>query len=167
MLTWPLEEDEVLLWQGRPAPRCYLFRHWRSQLVALAILLFFGTSLWPAFQRDDLSALWFFLLLPMLPALVLGPLRLVYLRWRWETLFYAVSDRRLLIRCGRNKQTVSYPWLMLEAIVLHPYTDRLANIELKFTDSRRVLLECLEEPKTCLRVLSGLTANPLEQQDPV
>lgn len=167
MLTWPLEKNETLLWQGRPAPRCYLFRYWRSQLVAFVVLLFLGTFFWQPWQLDVAPSTLSFLLVLFVAAVVLGPLRLIYLRWHWETLFYAVSDRRLLIQCGRNIQTVSYPWLMLEAIVLHPYTERLANIELNFTDSRRVMLECLEEPKTCLRVLSGLTANPLEQQDPV
>jgi hypothetical protein len=56
---------------------------------------------------------------------------------------------------------------MLYAISLHPYTDHLADIELKFADSQRVVLECLEEPRTCLRVLSALAANSPEQQDQV
>lgn len=167
MLIWPLEEDEVILWQGRPAPRCYLFRYWRSQLVALIILLFVGAFFWQTRQHAVALSTLVFLLVLLLPALVFGPLRLVYLRWRWETIFYAVTDRRLLVRQGRNKQTVSYPWLSLHAMVLHPYTDQLADIELKFTGSRRVVLECLEEPKTCLRALSALATNPLKHQDPV
>jgi len=167
MLIWPLEKNEVLLWQGRPAPRCYLFRCWRSQSVALVVLLFLGVFFWQAWKRDASYAIWFFLLVPMLPALVFGPLRLVYLRWRWETLFYAVSNRRLLVRHGWHKQTLSYPWLTLQAIVLHHYTNQLATIELLFTDSRRVLLECLEEPKTCLRTLPASEINHRKQQDPV
>lgn len=167
MLIWPLEKDEVLLWQGRPAPRCYLFRHWRSQLGALIVLLFFGVLSGQAGQRDVSFLIWVFLLVPVLLALVFGPLRLVYLRWRWETLFYAVSDRRLMVRHGNNKKTVSYPWLRLHAVILHPYTDRLANIELTFTDSRRVVLECLEEPGTCLRVLPVPAIHPLGQQGSV
>ncbi|MBW6509551.1 MAG: hypothetical protein K0A94_08420 [Desulfuromonadales bacterium] len=167
MLVWPLEKNEVLLWQGRPAPRCYLLRHWRSQLGALVVLLFFGPLFLGSWHRElSLLTLALFLL-PLLPALVLGPLRLVYLRRRWETLFYAVTDRRLLVRYGLNKQTLSYPWLSLHAVTLHPYTDRLATIELRFTDSRRVMLECLEEPTTCLRTLPAAAINPLGQEDPV
>ncbi len=167
MLVWPLEQNEVLLWQGRPAPRCYLFRYWRSQLGALIVLLFFGALFGQAWQRDlSLPALGF-LLLPLLPALLFGPIRLVYLRWRWETLFYAVSDRRLFVRYGWNKQTLSYPWLTLHTVILHPYTDRLATIELTFADSRRVLLECLEEPTICLRTLPAAAINPPGQEDPV
>jgi|SRR6056297_1349569 len=167
MLVWPLEEDEMLLWQGRPAPRCYLFRYWRSQLVALVFLLSVGAFFWQAWQYAVALVTLVFLLVLFMSALAFGPFRLVYLRWRWETLFYAASDRRLLVRHGSNKQPVSYPWLSLQAIVLHPYTDQLADIELKFTGSRRVVLECLEEPKACLRALSAIATNPLKQQDPV
>lgn len=167
VLVWPLEKNEVLLWQGRPAPRCYLFRYWRSQLGALVVLLFFGTLFGQAWHHDASRPTLVLLLLPLLPALVFGPLRLFYLRWRWETLFYAVTAQRLLVRHGWNKQPFSYPWLTLHAILLHPYTDRLATIELTFTDSRRVMLECLEEPKTCLRTLPAVAINPLGQEDPV
>jgi hypothetical protein len=126
-----------------------------------------AACLWQGRDHDVTPWLLVFLLVLFLLALVCGPVRLIYLRWRWETLFYAISDQRLLVRPGSNKQTVSYPWLMLYAIALHPYTDHLADIELKFTDSQRVVLECLEEPGTCLRVLSALAANSPEQQDPV
>lgn len=160
MLIWPLEQDEVLLWQGRPAPRCYLFRYWLSQLVALIVLLLVGAFFWQGRQHDiNFLALIFFLALFLL-ALVYGPLRLLYLRWHWETLFYAVSDQRLLVRYGYNKHIVSYPWGMLDDIVTHPHTNQLADIELTFSDSRRVVLECLEEPETCLRALPLKATNP-------
>ncbi len=167
MLMWSLEQDEVLLWQGRPAPRCYLFRFWRSQLVALIVLLLGWVLFWQGRQHDvNLLALIFFLAL-FLSALVAGPLRLIYLRRHWETLFYAVSDRRLLVQSGSKKQIVSYPWLLLDAIAFHPSTDQLADIELTFTDSRRLVLECLEEPRTCLRALPLTAANSLEKKTPV
>jgi hypothetical protein len=160
MLIWPLEQDENLLWQGRPAPRCYIFRYWRSQLVAHIVLLSVGAFFWHGRQQDlTFLALIFFLAL-LLMSLVCGPLRLIYLRWHWETLFYAFSDRRLLVRHGNNRQIVSYSWRLLDAIILHPYTDQLADIELAFTDSRRMVLECLEEPETCLRALPPTTSNP-------
>jgi hypothetical protein len=167
MLIWPLEKNEVLLWQGRPAPRCYLLRHWRSQLGALVVLLLFGVFFGQAWQRDAALPVLAFLLVPLLLALIFGPLRLVYLRRRWETLFYAVSDRRLMVRQGWSKQTISYPWLTLHAIVLHPYTDQLADIELIFADASPMVLECLEEPRTCLRILPAPALYPPGQQDPV
>ena len=107
-----------------------------------------------------------FCLVLLLLALVGGPLRLIYLRWHWETLFYAVSDRRLLVRHGSHQQIVSYPWRTLDAIVLHPYTDHLADIELKFSDTQPVVLECLEEPGACLRALPLAAANPPEGNPP-
>ncbi|MBD1399078.1 hypothetical protein [Pelovirga terrestris] len=167
MLIWPLEQDEVLLWQGRPAPRCYLFRCWRGQLVTLIVLLFVGAFFRQVRQQDVTSMTLIFFLALFLLALVYGPLRLIYLRWHWETLFYAVSDRRLLVRSGSNKQMVSYPWLLLDAIVVHPYTDQLADIELTFADSRRVVLACLEEPRTCLRALPLPAANSPEKNTSV
>ena len=43
-VQWPLEEDETLLWQGRPAPRCYTFRNWK--LAAAGTALFLACSFW-------------------------------------------------------------------------------------------------------------------------
>lgn len=167
MLIWPLENTEVLLWQGRPAPRCYLFRYWRSQLGALVVLLVFGAFSGQAWQRDVSLPMLFLFLLPLLLALAFGPFRLLYLRWHWETLFYAVTDRRLLVRHGLNNHVLSYPWVTLHAIVLHPYTDQLADIELTFADANRVILECLEEPRICMRALPAVAENFLDQRDAV
>jgi len=167
MLIWPLEKNETLLWQGRPAPRCYLFRLWPSQLFAFFMLLVCFIFFWQAWQRDASLPILGILLLPLLLFLVLGPLRLGYVRWQWETVFYAATDRRVIIRSGYAKQAVSYPWGAVDAIVLRRYTDHLADIELIFADKRRVVLECIEEPRNCLRALPAKPTNPLGQQHPV
>ena len=41
---WPLAEGETLLWQGRPAPRCYTFRNWK--FAAAGTALFLACSFW-------------------------------------------------------------------------------------------------------------------------
>ena len=153
MLKWPLEKNEDLLWQGRPAPRCYLLRHWRGQIACVFALIVSIFMFVQAIQRDLSPVTITLLLLLVLIFLAVGPLRLMLLRRCWEGIFYAVTDRRLLIQRGGKKQPVSFPWVNLQAVAVHPYTERLADVELTFVDSRRIVLECLEEPDTCLRVL--------------
>ena len=46
-----LEVDEEIVWQGRPAPRCFTFRNWIHSLFGIVILIaaigwfFFGLHL--------------------------------------------------------------------------------------------------------------------------
>lgn len=153
MLNWSLDEDEILLWQGRPAPRCYLFRYWRSiSLSSLALGLIVSVLWWFGGPGLPPSSLALLLLLIALCA-VFGPIRLVLLRWRWESVFYAVTDRRTLVQKSFKRVPRSYPHKQLRRIVIHSYSERLASIELLFEGFSVVVLECLEEPDACLESL--------------
>ena len=157
MIRWPLEKNEDMLWQGRPAPRCYLLRHWRGQVVCVFALIVCIFMVVQAIQRDFSAVAITLLLLFMLIILAVGPVRLILLRYRWESIFYALTDQRLLVQRGSQQQTISYPLVNLQSIVLCSYAERLADIKLTFLDSSRIVLECLEEPDTCLRALPAHT----------
>ncbi|MFO7765015.1 MAG: hypothetical protein R6V33_01135 [Pelovirga sp.] len=148
-----MRHNEDLLWQGRPAPRCYLMRHWRSQIICIVALVISIYLFVAAFQRDFSVTTLTLLLLPVLFFLALGPVHLIVRRRRWESVFYAVTSQRLLIQRGANQQISCYPLTKLQAVAIHSYTEHLADVELIFADSRPILFECLEEPENCLRVL--------------
>lgn len=87
-IHWPLSEGETLLWQGRPAPRCYTFRHWLQALIGS--VLFLASSFWlmvgVQLIRAEGHSLW---LLPVpvllvVGAFVVGPGQLLLARIRWE-----------------------------------------------------------------------------------
>ena len=50
--TWPaLQPGETLCWEGRPAPRCYTFRHWRHALFGLLLCAFCTVWTWLGVQQ--------------------------------------------------------------------------------------------------------------------
>lgn len=153
MSRWSLRHNEELLWQGRPAPRCYLMRHWRSQVFCIVALVIFICLYVAALQRDFSVMTLTLVLLPVLIFLALGPARLIVRRRRWESVFYAVTSQRLLIQHGLNQQISSYPLIKLQMVAIHSYSERLADLEMTCVDFRPVVFECLEEPDNCLRVL--------------
>ena len=156
-----------MLWQGRPAPRCYLFRHWRGQLACVVALTGFSFLLIHALKRDVRPIILILLLVSVFIFLAVGPVRLLLLRCRWENIFYAVTSQRFLILYGRKQQIGSYPLADLQSVKVSPYSDKLADIELIFADSRRIVFECLEEPATCLRVFPEVLIQHQVERDSV
>lgn len=153
MLSWPLNTDERLLWQGRPAPRCYLFRHWPGQIACFFALVVSLFMLLKSFQQESPSGVSILWVLLTLLLLAFGPLRLILLRRRWETIFYAVTSRRVLILRGKKQEVDTYPLARLQTVNIYRFTSKLADIELLFAGSCKIVLECLEEPDNCLCVL--------------
>jgi hypothetical protein len=165
-LRWPLSEDEELLWQGRPAPRCYLFKHWLQAL--LGTLLFLASSFWlllawQLWRNQDYSP---WLLVPPLLLVVvcfgLGPGWLLLRRWRWESIFYALTSARLLILSGRVGAVDAYPLTELKTFQRRHYGDRLASIRLNFGAKGVLVLECLEHPELIVELLDRKTGIALE-----
>jgi hypothetical protein len=99
---WALNDNEKLLWQGRPAPRCYTFRHWFQALIGTVIFL--ASSFWlmvgmQLAKAEEVPSV--LLIAPLLLAVVaffVGPGQLIFARLRWERIFYALTDQRLLVR---------------------------------------------------------------------
>lgn len=52
-----LQKEENIVWQGKPAPRCYTFRNWAHSLFGLVLLLscfvwfYVGINLGSEYQR--------------------------------------------------------------------------------------------------------------------
>lgn len=161
-LQWPLHEHETLLWQGRPAPRCYLFKHWLQAL--LGTLLFLVSSFWLMLAwelcRDQSYSLWLLTppLLLVLVCFALGPGWLLMRRWRWESIFYAVTSSRVLVVRGCVRAVGEYSRKDLQNFQRRNYGDRLASIKLDFGQQGVQILECLEHPELIVELLDRDTS---------
>ena len=162
---WPLDAGEMLLWQGRPAPRCYTFRHWKQ--VAIATVIFLVSSFWwmlayQLFESDGYP--WWLLLIPaplVLGALFLGPANLLLARLRWEKEFYALTDKRLLIRNGLSPRINSFSVDDMLNWQQKRYGEHLASLRIEMRNDPPVVLHCLEQPQILTRHL------PCNEKKPV
>jgi hypothetical protein len=160
-LRWTLHEDEQLLWQGRPAPRCYLFKSWLQ--VLLGTLLFFAAGFWSILawqlRQDQGYGLWI-LSAPGLLVFVsfaLGPGVLLVRRRRWEGIFYALTDHRLLVAPGPGRNLRGYPLSELRGFQRKYYGEKLASIRLIFSAHDPVVLECIEHPELIVELIDRKT----------
>jgi len=152
---WPLEDGESLLWQGRPAPRCYIWRDWRLALTAT--VLFFASSFWwmLAYQLMlDEGYPWWIQLIPA-PLVFLfiwiGPIRILLARIRWEKVFYALTDRRMMVRDGQFKaELTSFPIDDVLSWKQKKYSDQLISLRLELKNRPPLILHCLEQPQNLL-----------------
>lgn len=159
---WPLQEDEALIWQGRPAPRCYTFRNWKLALAGTA--LFLASSFWMMLavqlvKTDAYSPLLVVITLPFVAAtFCMGPGHLLLSRWRWEKLFYALTDRHLLVRDGLLTARIrSYPRHQISGWQQRRFGDALASIRILRGDEAPLILACLEQPQGLLQHLPQQT----------
>ncbi len=160
VLEWPLIEGETLCWQGRPAPRCYVFKRWLQAL--LGTLIFLASSLWlmvgyHLVSSQDITP--WLLIIPLLLIIVafgIGPGHILMARMRWEHIFYALSDQRLFVRSGRNGRLKIYSLAAYRGFQKRRYGKRQVSFRLKFSDEVPVVLECLEHSENftaCLPVI--------------
>jgi hypothetical protein len=157
-LRWQLEEGETLLWQGRPAPRCYTFRHWLQALIGTFI--FIASSFWLMVGIQLIKAhnySWWLIVVPVLlvvGSFFVGPGQLIFARLRWEKIFYALSDQRLLVRKRLfGNKTDHYPLENFRRYRTKKYGKQLVSLRLSFSQCAPVVLECLEYPDRLLRHL--------------
>ena len=150
---WPLAAGETLLWQGRPAPRCYTFRNWKLALAGTA--LFLACSFWMmlGLQLEETGE--FSILLILLPAplviatFLLGPGYLILSRWRWENIYYALTDRRVLMRGGLLQVRVrAYSALEISGWQQKRFGEQLASIRILRGKETPLIFACLEHPQT-------------------
>lgn len=156
-----LQPGERLLWSGRPAPRAYTFRRWRSsifgflllflaiywQLVGVQLRLVFGI---PVFD---------YLPVPfMAVGLYYGIGQVFLARLEWEKVFYALTDQRLLAMRGLFRWRIEYlPTDQLNALGSQPLGEHLATLQVSgCTPARRLTLYCLEHPELLSRKLEAL-----------
>lgn len=170
--VWALEEGETLLWQGRPAPRCYTFRNWKQ--ATLGTLLFLACSFWSflGFELSESETQLLVIGLITLPLTMttffLGPGQLVLARWRWEKLFYALTDRRLLIREGLvSVRRRSYPRGTITGYQLRRFTEELASVRILRGKQPPLVLACLEQPNLLFRHLPRSQASEADAGESV
>ena len=155
---WPLTDGETLLWQGRPAPRCYTFRNWK--LSAAGTVLFLACSFWMMLgvqlvESQNSSVLVVLVTIPLVVAtFFLGPGQLLLARWRWEKLFYAVTNQRVLVRDGLlTEQFRTFPVTEISGWQQRSFGENLASIRLLRGDEAPQILACLEQPMLLVKHL--------------
>ncbi len=152
-MDWPLPViGEKILWQGRPAPRCYTFQYWKQALVGS--LLFLVSSFWLMLALQLIGEghpLWLmFLPLPLIAAsLIFGPLQILLARWRWPKIFYRLTDTQLFFAAGR-----SAPLSAIIDVKLKRQGESLASLRLGVFGSKPLILHCIEQPDRLLSLLN-------------
>ncbi len=157
-LQWPLNEGETVLWQGRPAPRCYTFRHWLQ--ATIGTILFFACSFWSMVGLQLIKAEGYSIGLVIAPlimvvaAFFIGPGQLILSRLRWEKIFYVLTDQRLLVRNRiLGNKTNIYSLDNYKHHKKKNYGKDLCSLRLSFQGSAPIILECLEAPENLLELL--------------
>jgi hypothetical protein len=150
---WPLLQDgELLRWEGRPAPRCYTFRHWRHALFGLVLTVICATWAWLG-VKQSIEQGWPWLAWVPLPflgyALWLACGQLLAARLEWKQVAYAVTDRRVIVRRGLLK--VREGELLLEQVTwfrMQPHGEELGTLRIHGGAGDTVLvLHCIEYPR--------------------
>lgn len=169
---WPLTADETLLWQGRPAPRCYTFRNWKR--CAFGTFMFLASSFWLMLAYELVKAdgyPWWLLLFPaplVVVSLLFGPVPLLLARIRWENVFYALTDVRLLVRDGHfSAQIDSYSLSEVIDWQQKPFSEHLISLRLMLRGRPSILLHCLEQPQNLLEHLEREVKKPVKEEDSV
>ena len=161
------EEGEELRWEGRPAPRCYTFRRWPHSLFGLLLLPLTLVWAWGggalAAERDSL---WWGLLPWLFVGIALWLLvgHLFWSRLVWGGLFFAVSDRRLLVvsRWPRPRIT-TLPLARVRWFRVQPRGRHLASVlVLAEGETRPTALPCLEHPDPLISLLETAVHRPAE-----
>jgi len=166
--NFTLDSNEEIRWEGRPAPRCYTFRHWRHSIFGLVLLAI--CSYWQilGFEMAELYELIWLAWLP-LPFLLLGLYlaigHLVQARLEWNHVYYAITDCRLLIQSGLLKQRiVSLNLSEMTYFSLHRQGEQLGTLRVHKGQEKPLTLHCIEHPRRATDLLEevigkGLSSN--------
>ena len=152
-----LEVGEEILWEGRPAPRCYTFRNWRHSFFGLVLLPV--CSYWQYSGLDfaeEYEIFWLaWLPLPfLLMALYLTIGHLFQARLEWNHVYYAITDRRLLIQRGLMKRRIESLGLQdITYFSLRPHGEQLGTIHIYKGKAKQLILHCLEHPRQATDLL--------------
>lgn len=151
MAFFPLEEGEVVQWEARPSPRCYTFRRWRHSVFGCFFLLL--SSMWQVWGIS-MAEQYPLILMTWLPFpfvlfgvyLTIG--HLVYARFEWENVFFAITNRRLIAQRGlKKKRLCSVNLDQITYFSLRHHSADLGTFRIYQGTERRILLPCIEHPK--------------------
>lgn len=147
-----LSSGESIVWEGRPAPRCFTFRNWQHSIFGIIVLI--ASACWLVFgwhlggRSGQLAYIW--IPLPFLAAgvyLAFGHLLLA--RFEWEKVFYAMTEDRLIARRGLFRGRVEA--LALDEVIwfqLRPVGKELGTVQVRCRDPKKKLtVSCIEYPR--------------------
>lgn len=154
-----LEPDEEIRWEGRPAPRCYTFRHWRHSCFGLLFLSI--CVYWQSLGLDmaeEYELFWLaWLPVPfLLMGLYLAVGHLLQARLEWNNVCYTITDRRLMAQRGLLSRRLDS--LALQEITyfsLHHQGDQLGTIQIYKGEDRVLILHCVEHPRQAIELLEA------------
>lgn len=152
-----LEAGEEVCWEGRPAPRCYTFRHWKHSIfgaVFLAICTYWQVL---GFSIADEYELPWLIWLP-LPFILLGLYfsvgHLLQSRLEWNQTYYVITDRRLLTQRGLwNLRTEEMKLEDVTYFNLRWQGDELGTLRIYQGQEKQLILHCLEHPRKATDLL--------------
>lgn len=151
-----ISDGELICWQGRPAPRAFTFRNWRYALVGIVLLVvamcWHLLTMRLADDRLTVVPVSFILL-----ALYLSVGHLVLARLEWKRVFYAVSDRRLLVRRGLFRPRLeSFGLDELTSFRVKPMGSELATVQAFFGENGGSLsFVAVEHPAPLIALLEA------------
>ena len=154
-----LDPDEELRWEGRPAPRCYTFRHWRHSVFGFLVLVLCGYWQALGFTMATEYELPWLVWLPtpfLLFALHLAIGHLLQARLEWNHVYYVITDRRLLAQRGILKQlTESLQLAEITYFSLHQHGEQLGTLRVHKGKEKQLVLHCIEYPRRATDLLEA------------
>lgn len=161
MIDWSsyMQPEEQLLWQGRPAPRCFTFRRWRQAMFGVLVLVlsvWWQVVGWGLMQQGE-SVLWAVVPLPfVVVGIYLSLGQLLVARMEWERVFFALTSRQMLVQCGvLRSRIICISIYELNYQCLYPLGEQLGNLYLE-AGTRRITLCCIEYPHELYRRLEPI-----------
>lgn len=148
---------EQLCWEGRPAPRCFTFRHWRHSIFGVVFLAI--CSYWQLLgvQMAESYAISWLAWVPI-PFVLLGIYfsvgHLFQARLEWNNVYYAITDQRLVVRRGLMSSRVESMNLAdVTYLTVHGYGQQLGTLRVYRGEQQKLILHCLEHPRAAVMLL--------------
>ncbi len=152
-----LDDNEEVRWEGRPAPRCYTFRHWRHSIFGLVFLAICSYWQFLGFEMaETYESIWLaWLPLPfLLLGLYLAIGHLLLARLEWNRVYYAITDRRLLVQRGLLKPHIESLGLSeITYFSLHRQGEQLGTLRVHKGKEKQLTLHCIEHPRQATALL--------------
>ena len=148
-----LQEGEEISWEGRPAPRCYTFRHWKHSIFGSVFLLISVIWQYLCFEMSESYEIWWLVWLP-LPFLLIGVYfsigHLIQARLEWNDVYYAVTDRRLLVQRGQIR---SMDLAEITYFKMQKKGEELGTFMVHKGEDMKLILHCIEHPQKLFKLL--------------
>lgn len=143
-------------------PRCYVFKRWKDSLFGL-LILFLGIFWLSQGPRLATHGYPFWIAAMPLPVVLIGLYmsvgRLLKARLRWEQIFYAISNQRVLL-FNRGK-VAALPLAEITYFRCQRLGAELGSVEIfAGTLERCLTLECIEYPRMATDLLESAVRTP-------